>query len=77
MAGAVIALDSTVETGSAFVVTKTLIGTWFSMNAVVCYIAICASNGADKKWAVTAIRVVGSWIVAISVMMLAFALRKL
>lgn len=71
-----IGLDSAVETGSTAAVAKTLLGTWFSVNALVVYIAICASNGAGKKWASTAIRIAGSWIVAISLLVLAFSLRK-
>jgi urease accessory protein len=71
-----IGLDSAAEDGTAFAVAKTLIGTWISLNLVIPYIAICASNGADKPWAATAIRILGSWIVAISLMVLAFALRK-
>ncbi len=71
-----IGLDSVVESGSTFEVTKTLLGTWLSVNVAVVYLAICASNGADKKWARTGIRVVGSWIVAISLLVLAFSLRK-
>jgi urease accessory protein len=71
-----IGLDSGLETGSAFVVAKTLFGTWFSLNLIIPYIAMCASNGADKPWAKTGIRIAGSWIIAISLMVLAFALRK-
>ncbi|MES2922199.1 MAG: HupE/UreJ family protein [Verrucomicrobiota bacterium] len=71
-----IGLDSAVESGSAFEVVKTLVGTWLGANVAVVYISICASNGADKKWARTGMRVVGSWIVAISLLVLAFSLRK-
>ena len=71
-----VGFDSAVESGTAFAVAKTLVGTWLCMNVAVVYLAICASNGADKKWARTAIRIVGSWIVAISLMVLAFSLRK-
>ena len=62
--------------GSTFGVLKTLAGTWLSLNAAVFYIAVCASNGAEKKWAKAAIRVLGSWIIAIALMVLAFSLRK-
>lgn len=68
-----IGLDSAPGEGS---VLKTLAGTWLSMNALVFYIAMCASNGSDKKWAKAAIRVLGSWIIAISLMVLAFSFRK-
>jgi len=75
-AAAGIGLDSGVESGTTAVIAKTLLGIWLSMNAVVAYTAICASNGADKPWARIGIRVVGSWIVAISLLVLAFSLRK-
>ena len=68
-----IGLDSAPGEGS---VLKTLAGTWLSLNAVIFYIAMCASNSSDKKWARVAIRVLGSWIIAISLMVLAFSLRK-
>jgi hypothetical protein len=68
-----IGLDSAPGEGS---VLKTLAGTWLSLNAVFFYIAMCASNGSDKKWAKIAIRVLGSWIIAVSLMVLAFSLRK-
>lgn len=71
-----IGLDSAAEDGTAFAVAKTLIGTWISLNLVIPYIAICASNGAGREWAGTAIRILGSWIVAISLMVLAFALKR-
>jgi hypothetical protein len=71
-----IGTDSAVESGSNFVVIKTLIGTWLGMNVAVVYIAICASNGAGRKWSRAAIRIVGSWIIAISMLVLAFSLRK-
>jgi hypothetical protein len=71
-----IGLDSGVDTGSTSAVLKTLGGTWLSLNAAVFYLAVCASNGSDKKWAKAGIRVLGSWIIAIALMVLAFSLRK-
>jgi hypothetical protein len=71
-----IGLDSGIATGSMLAVIKTLAGTWLSLNAAVFYLAVCASNGADKKWAKAGIRVLGSWIIAIALMVLAFSLRK-
>jgi len=71
-----IGFDSAVETGTLGEVLKTLTGTWLTVNALVLYIAICASNGADKQWARAGIRVLGSWIVAIAFMVLALELRK-
>lgn len=71
-----LSLDSAVETGGTFVVVKTLLGTWFSLNAAILYIAICASHAEGKPWARVGIRILGSWIIAISLMVLAFSLRK-
>jgi urease accessory protein len=71
-----IGLDSAVDTGSTTSVLKTLAGTWLSLNAAVFYIAVCASNAEDRKWARIGIRVLGSWIIAIALMVLAFSLRK-
>ena len=71
-----IGMDSGLDTGSSLVRIKTLAGTWLSLNAAVFYIAACASHGADGKWASAGIRILGSWIIAISLMMLAFSLRK-
>lgn len=71
-----IGLDSGVETGGAAAVAKGLIGTWISINLVAGYLALCVSNGAEKPWARIAMRVAGSWIIAISLMVLAFSLRK-
>jgi hydrogenase/urease accessory protein HupE len=76
LAGAGIGFDSGVESGTGMAIAKTLAGTFLCMNAVVLYIALGASNGADKQWARTAMRIAGSWIVAISLMVLAFALKK-
>lgn len=71
-----IGLDSAVDTGSTVGVLKTLAGTWLSLNAAVFYLAVCASNAEDRKWARVGIRVLGSWIIAIALMVLAFSLRK-
>lgn len=71
-----IGLDSPAETGSALAMAKSLLGTWLALNLAVPYLAICVSNGAGRHWARTATRIAGSWIIAISLMVLAFALRR-
>ncbi len=71
-----IGLDSGLDKGPTLIALKTLLGTWISINLVVPYLAICVSHGADKTWARTGIRVIGSWIIAISLLVLAFSLRK-
>ncbi len=76
LAAAGIGLDSMAEPGPPLETIKSLSGTWLAMNGVVAYLAICVSHGATKNWARTGIRIAGSWIVAISLMVLAFGLRK-
>ncbi|MES2477355.1 MAG: HupE/UreJ family protein [Verrucomicrobiota bacterium] len=76
LVAACVGLDSGVEDQPSVATTKILLGTWLVINALVPYLAMVASNGAEKKWARTAIRVLGSWIIAVSLMVLAFALRK-
>lgn len=71
-----IGLDSGVETGSTFEILKTLAGTWLALNAAVFYIAACASHSEGRQWARTGIRIAGSWIIAISLMVLAFFFRR-
>ncbi len=71
-----IGLDSAVGTGTTVSVLKTLAGTWLGLNAAVFYLAVCASNAEDRKWARVGLRVLGSWIIAIALMVLAFSLRK-
>lgn len=71
-----IGLDSGLEDSPPVVVAKSLAGTWIAINAVTGYIALATSNGAEKEWAKTGIRVLGSWIFAISLLVLAFALKK-
>jgi len=71
-------LDSGVESGSAGAVVTTLLGTWIGLVLFLFAIGFYASQAAARqtKWLDIALRVAGSWIVAISVLMLAFALRK-
>lgn len=76
LAGTGVGLDSGLETGTGLAIAKALAGTFLSLNAVTLYIALSAANGKDKEWARIAMRIVGSWIVAISLMVLAFALKK-
>ncbi len=75
-AAVAIGLDSGVGGGPSMSAFKTLAGTWLSLNAAVFYLAVCASNAEDRKWARVGIRVLGSWIIAIALMVLAFSLRK-
>ena len=78
VAALAIGLDSGVETGGTATVITTLLGTWIGLLLFLFAIAYYASLAAEqkRKWLDIALRVAGSWIVAISLLMLAFALRK-
>jgi urease accessory protein len=73
-----IGLDSGVETGTPFAIFKTLLGTWVSLGIGLVNIGYYVSLATErkKKWIDIGVRVAASWIVAVSLMMLAFALRK-
>lgn len=73
-----IGLDSGMETGGALTIFGTLVGTWVGLLVYLVNFAFYTSLAAEKKkqWLQIGIRVAGSWILAISVLMLAFALRK-
>lgn len=76
IAAIAIGLDSAVETGSTATVLKTLLGTWLCLVVVVfdlgAYLSLCTK----RKWVRVGIRVLGSWITAITLLVLAFFLRK-
>jgi hydrogenase/urease accessory protein HupE len=69
-------LDSAVESGSAASMAKTLLGNWISLVVLVCVIAIYVSLGGEAKWLKVALRIFGSWIIAISLLVMAFSFRK-
>lgn len=71
-----VGLDSGIDPESGMVVWKTLLGTWIGITGVTGYLALAISNGAEKNWARTGMRILGSWIFAIAILMLAFALRS-
>ncbi len=75
LAAIIIGLDSGAEAETTAARLKTLAGTWVTASAVVFYVSACASNAHGRPWAVTTVRVLGSWIVAIGLMVLAFSLR--
>ena len=76
IAGVAIGLDSGLESGSNIAVVKTLAGTWISLMLILFDLAFYVSRGGQKKFIQIGIRVLGSWIIAISLLMLAFSLRK-
>jgi hydrogenase/urease accessory protein HupE len=77
-AAVAIGLDSGVETGTPFTIFKTLFGTWVSLGIGLINIGYYVSLATERKrkWIDIGVRVAASWIVAVSLMMLAFALRK-
>ena len=76
-AGLVLGLDSGVDPGTTDgVMAKMLLATWVSLMLCVGNIAFYSSRLPSYQWVQTGIRVVGSWIVAIALLMLAFALRR-
>ncbi len=71
-------LDSAPETTAPLATFSTLAGTWVSLGLGLVNIAYYVSLAAalQKKWISIGIRVAGSWIFAISLLMVAFALRR-
>jgi len=71
-------LDSGIETGGISVAIRTLLGTLTGLVVFLFGIAFYVSLAAaqHRKWLHIGLRVIGSWIVAIALLMLAFALRK-
>ena len=76
-AGFALGLDSGVDSGATGTATATtLAATWISLLVCVIDIAFYSSLIPPYKWVLTGVRVVGSWIVAIALLMLAFALKR-
>ena len=76
-AGLALGLDSGMDPGATGAATaKTLCATWISLSLCVADVAFYSSRLPKYQWVQTGIRVAGSWIVAIGMLMLAFALRR-
>ena len=76
-AGLSLGLDSGVDPGATgMAAAKTLFATWVSLFVWVVNIAFYSARLPAYQWLQTGIRVVGSWIVAIAFLMLAFSLRR-
>lgn len=69
-------LDSAVENGSATTIAMTLLGTWVSLSLLTVDASAFVSFGHNLPWLRIAIQIAGGWIIAISVLMLAFFLRN-
>ena len=76
-AGLVLGSDSGTDSGiKGLAMAKMLLATWVSLLFCVGDIAFYSSRLPPYQWVQTGIRVVGSWIVAVALLMLAFALRR-
>lgn len=75
IAAMLLGLDSEVESGELPAIIQTLAGTWLALNLLLLYIALASSNAAGKPIAANAVRILGSWIVAIALLVLAFEIR--
>ena len=75
-AAVAIGLDSAVESGDTVAMLKRLFGTWVSLGLMVFNLAYYVSLLAKQKWQKIGVRVVGSWLIAISFLVLAFLLRR-
>lgn len=74
--GLMVGLDSGLDGGGTVIGTgMTLLGTWISLNLCLANIAFYTSICPQHKWVQTGIRVAGSWIAAICLLVLAFALQ--
>lgn len=77
IAALMLGLDSGVEGGTPAAATaKILAATWVSLVLCVVNVAFYVSLLPEVRWVRIGVRVVGSWIVAIAMLMLAFALRR-
>ena len=76
-AALVLGLDSSVETGTLAVpAAKTLLANEASLVLCVVNVAFYVSLLPGIQWVQTGVRIVGSWIVAIALLMMAFALKQ-
>jgi hydrogenase/urease accessory protein HupE len=75
-AAIILGLDSGFANPSALVVAKVLFGNWVCLLVVIGYLAFYTALLPSRPWVRTAYRVAGSWIVAISVLLLALAFRQ-
>jgi len=57
-------------------IVKSLLGTWIVVVFLVFDVGSYAALAGRKEWSQIGLRVIGSWIVAISLLVLAFELKK-
>lgn len=76
-AGMALGWDSAPDAGtSGMALVKMALGAWISLTLTVLNIAHYSARLPAYRWVQTGVRIVGSWIVAIGILMLAFALRR-
>lgn len=76
-AGLALGLDSGVDPGTTgTAMAKTLFATWVSLSICVANVAFYSSRLPNIKWVQTGVRIAGSWIVAVALLLLAFALKR-
>lgn len=76
-AGLALGLDSAVDNATTTAaIAKTLLGTWISLSVWLVNTAFYVSLCPPRQWIQIGIRVAGSWIVAISLLVLAFSLKR-
>lgn len=77
LAGLVVGLDSGVDAGApALAVGVTLLATWLGLSLWLVNGAYYASLLPQRKWAQIGLRVAASWIAAICLLVLAFAIKR-
>lgn len=76
-AGLALGWDSAPEaSANGWALAKAALGAWAGLTLTVLNIAHYSARLPGARWVQTGVRVVGSWIVAIGILMLAFALRR-
>jgi hypothetical protein len=75
IAALVVGLDSAVENASVATQIKMALGTWLCGCLVTFNIALYSSR-LTSKWQRIGMRIAGSWILAVSILVVAFALKR-
>lgn len=76
VAAIAVALDSGVDGAPANLATAlTLLGTWISTTVLVANIAYYTALCPQRPWVQIALRIAGSWMAAVSLLVLAFAFK--
>ena len=77
LAAVALGLDSIADAAvTPWAVVRTLFGTWIGLTVWMVDAAYYVSLLPRRKWAEIGVRVIGSWITAISFLVLAFALKR-